>query len=230
MINLFTEEEFQKAKCRDKFKHLCETCNNIFYVTKTSILKHNKRIKNICNDCKLLKVKINCANCGKEKLVLKGTINTNKKKKCKNSFCNSSCAATYNNKNKTHGSRRSKFELYIEKELQLKFPNLQIDFNSKKAIGSELDVFVPILNIAFEINGIFHYKPIYGEVKLKQIQENDKIKKKKCRETNIKLYIVNTFKQKRFSIESSFKYLTFITKTINKHLKLKTKENQESKS
>ena len=38
-----------------------------------------------------------------------------------------------------------------------------------EAINSELDVYVPSLNLAFELNGIFHYEPIYGEKKLNQI-------------------------------------------------------------
>lgn len=226
MIKLFTEEEFKKAKYRDKLKCLCEKCNNSFDVFKYYVLDNVNStnintIRNICEKCKHSKIKIKCPNCSKILFISQSRNNDNKRKKCKNSFCNSSCAATYNNKNKTHGSRRSKFELYIEKELVKLFPKINIAFNGKNTINSELDVFIPDLKIAFEINGIFHYKPIYGEEKLKQIQKNDKLKKIQCKKNNIKLYIVDISKQKRFTIDSSLTYLNFIQKTINEHLSFK---------
>ena len=80
-----------------------------------------------------------------------------------------SCAATYNNKNKTHGTRRSKLECFIEKKLSELYPDLTIHYNQKDTINSELDIYIPSFKLAFELNGIFHYEPIYGEEKLNQI-------------------------------------------------------------
>jgi hypothetical protein len=62
------------------------------------------------------------------------------------------------------------------------FPNEKIIFNGKEAIESELDIYFPERKIGFEINGIFHYEPIYGEEKMKKIQQNDKEKREKCRQ------------------------------------------------
>ena len=84
-----------------------------------------------------------------------------KRRKSTNFFCSSSCAATYNNKHKKYGIRCSKFEIAVQSLLREEFPELIFDFNQKNAVGSELDIFCPTLKLAFEINGIFHYKPIF---------------------------------------------------------------------
>jgi mannose-6-phosphate isomerase-like protein (cupin superfamily) len=40
-------------------------------------------------------------------------------------------------------------EIWLEDEITKLYSNLQIDFNKKDTIGSELDIFIPSLNIAF---------------------------------------------------------------------------------
>jgi hypothetical protein len=49
----------------------------------------------------------------------------------------------------------------------------------------------PILKLGIEINGIFHYEPIYGSDKLIQIQNNDKAKLRACNEKGIDLIIIS---------------------------------------
>lgn len=156
---------------------------------------------------------VTCKNCG---------INFKKaykeiKKSNNNNFCSKSCAATYNNKNKTHGTRRSKLEKWLEKELIKAYPNLDIHFNRKDTIGSELDIYIPELKLAFEINGIFHYKPIYGESKLKSIQENDELKRKSCIKNDIELIYVDVSSMNYFTPKAGASYLKFIKDTIDSH-------------
>lgn len=154
-----------------------------------------------------------CTNCGKEFLP---TFNVKSRAKSNNRFCSSSCAATYNNTHKTVGTRRSKLEEWIEKKLISLYPNLDILFNDKSVINSELDIYIPSLKLAFELNGIFHYEPIFGESKLNKIQENDNNKFLKCQEKNISLCIIDTSSQKYFKEKTSQKFLDIITEIIGK--------------
>lgn len=133
----------------------------------------------------------------------------------KNNFCSKSCAATFNNKNKTHGIRRSKLEAWLESQLTSLFPELEIHFNQKDAVGSELDIYIPSLKLAFELNGIFHYEPIYGSDKLAQIQGNDNRKFQDCIEQGISLCVIDTSSQKYFKSKTSQKYLDTIKSKID---------------
>lgn len=152
---------------------------------------------------------VECLNCKKNFLKVASEI-----RKTENHFCSSSCAATYNNTHKTTGTRRSKLEAYLEEQLQVLFPELEILFNDKTAINSELDIYIPSMELAFELNGIFHYEPIFGEDKLNQIQNNDGNKFQKCQENQISLCIIDTSSQKRFTELSSKKYLDIIISII----------------
>jgi hypothetical protein len=141
-----------------------------------------------------------------------------KKSKSGNSFCNLSCAATYNNTHKTSGTRRSKLEFWIEEELK-KIYEFEIIFNDKKRINSELDISIPALNLAFELNGIFHYEPIYGDEKLKKIENNDNRKYQACLENKIELCILDTSSSKKFKPERDIKYLNIIKSIIENKIK-----------
>lgn len=116
-----------------------------------------------------------------------------------NKFCNSSCSASHTNKHKTYGIRRSKLEIFIENQLKIDFPNLNIMFNEKTVINSELDIYFPDLKIAIEINGIFHYEPIFGEGTFEKIKNNDNQKIINCYENDIELIIINTSKHSNTS-------------------------------
>lgn len=104
---------------------------------------------------------------------------------------------------------------WIESELSRLYPNLDIHFNTKEAIGSELDLYIPELKLAFELNGIVHFQPIYGDGKLKQVRENDACKMAACRKFGITLHSIDTSKQKYFKCASSQIYLETISAIIN---------------
>lgn len=120
-----------------------------------------------------------------------------------NVFCSKSCSAVYNNKHKNYGTRRSKLECYLEERLKLEFPRLEVFCNKKRTIGAELDFYFPELNLAIEINGILHFEPIYGDKKLKRIQEIDKKKVKKCNKLRIQLIIIDVSRE--FHLTQSIK-------------------------
>ena len=220
MKELFNEQEFNNSKSKDLLPLECYHCHEPFYRKKKEIKfirktpnrniffcsykcnkEHNKNGKNL-----------NCTNCGESFYRCIAEIN---KSKSGNHFCSKSCAITHRNKNNPTHTRRSKLEAWLEEQLTELYPNLDIEFNDKETIGSELDIYIPSLNVAFELNGIFHYEPIYGNDKLRLIQENDQSKSKACHDAMINLCVIDTSQQKYFKPKTSKKYLNIITTIIN---------------
>lgn len=209
-------------KCKKIYTLNCDFCQKEFSCSshrwKTARYLKRKRGSNcFCSpECRLNKKgfskqpKINCLLCGKERVKSNSDF-----KRTKNHFCSNFCAAKYNNAHKTHGTRRSKLEVWLEEQLPKQFPDLVFLFNRKDAINSELDIFIPELKLAFELNGIFHYEPIYGEEKLCQIQNNDQRKFQACLEKGIELCIIDSSKQRYFKPKTAQKYLDIIINVIN---------------
>jgi len=220
MEPLYTQKELIEAKSTDKLPLKCYHCNSTFYSMKKSIiqeLKENRgRIKYCTNKClskhKQLREQVICNCCGNQ---FEKKTNQISKSKSGNHFCSKSCSVSYNNKHKTTGNRRSKLEAYLEEQLTNLYPSLEIHYNQKSAINSELDIYIPSLNLAFELNGIFHYEPIFGTDKLGKIQENDKSKSKICFDNKIDLCIIDTSGQKYVKPSTSQKYLDIIKNIIN---------------
>lgn len=224
MIPLFTQDELNNAKVSDMLPCKCYVCNITFYKQKRSINKvlqgisghTGKFCSKFCESIlKSKKQKVICLNCNTQFEKSQAEI-----KKTPNHFCSKSCAAIFNNKHKKNGNRRSKLEIYLEEKLNFQYPNLHIDYNRKNAIGSELDIYIPILKLAFELNGIFHYEPIYGSNKLNQIQKNDLSKSKACLENHIDLCIIDSSGLKYFKPSNAQKYLDIIVNIINQRTSL----------
>lgn len=219
MKPLFDINNLDKFDPHEKLPLECETCGNTFFSIKKEVRKvlnsHKAvKLKNCSKKCAgLQRTKTKtffCTNCN-----VKITKSPSEIKKVKNVFCSQSCAATYNNKHKTHGTRRSKLEIWLEDQLNNLYPNLDILFNNKETIKSELDIYIPSMKLAFELNGIFHYEPIFGEDKLQKIQENDSNKFQACQKQSISICSIDTSSQKYFKPKTSKKYLDIITTIIN---------------
>lgn len=220
MKPLYNQIEFDLSRPMDKLPCECYTCGIPFkrYKKEITFEVKNKRgrVKYCSLKCNTTSQKknhnIKCTNCNCEFYKQPKEI---KKSKTGNHFCSKSCAATYNNKHKKYGTKRSKLEVWLEEQLTTLYPKLEIHFNRKDTIGSELDIYFPTLNLAIELNGIFHYEPIYGVDKLGKIQENDKSKSKACFDAKIDLCIIDTSEQKYFKEKTSIKYLNIIIKILN---------------
>ncbi|PSB03866.1 hypothetical protein C7B64_06545 [Merismopedia glauca CCAP 1448/3] len=156
-----------------------------------------------------------CANCGTTFIKQLAQI-----RQTKNNFCSRSCSATYSNKHKTKGNRRSKLEIWLESQLSVLYPALDIHYNRKDAIDAELDIYIPSITLAIELNGIFHYEPIYGKNKLLQIQNNDKRKFQACLEIGIELCWIDTSSLTYFKVNKAQNYLQIITQIIDSKLNL----------
>lgn len=220
-------EYIKSFKSRELVPLICPNCNNHFLKTKQKIqlALNTKKQENIfCSSkcsakAKETKISKPCSCCGKE---IQRTLSEIRKNKTNNIFCNQSCAAKYNNEHKTTGTRRSKLEVWLEEKLLTLYPEQEFLFNDKTKINSELDIFIPSLNLAFELNGIFHYEPIYGTEKLKQIQDNDNNKFQRCQQCQISLCIIDTSWIKH-NKESNFqKILNIIIEIVTEHSKTLT--------
>ena len=210
-----------------KYLLICDYCKKEYEVSRTAFNSANYRkshfhYRHFCStSCQLSArgtsevTEIPCAHCGK---LFKPKGHPKKDAKSKRRFCSCSCAASYNNTHKTTGSTRSKLEKWLEEKLLNLYPSLNFQFNDKSAIQSELDIYIPSLKLAFELNGIYHYEPIHGQEKLNQIQNNDLNKFQSCAHSGISLCIIDTSGQIYVTEKTSQKYLDIITSIINENL------------
>lgn len=179
----------------------CNQCGATSYHPRYVILRSikNKKQNFFCNQtcAKLFSTTartIICENCNNTFIKRMNQIN-----KTHHNFCCQRCAAIYYNKHKTHGSRRSKLEKYLEENIKTEFPNLKVLFNDNKTIGSELDIYFVELKLAIQINGPSHFKPIYGQKKFTRITELDLEKRKNCINMNIKLVEIDVSNDNSFN-------------------------------
>lgn len=112
----------------------------------------------------------------------------------------------------------SKLEKWIQTRLVILFPNLEFYFNRVDSINAELDIYIPALHLAFELNGIFHYEPVFGSEKLTTIQNNDHRKMLACAEHGISLCIIDVSRESYFKPAKAQKYLDIITNIIRTRL------------
>lgn len=216
----FNINEFEKLK-NIEIIFECEVCKNEFNSTKKYLrralgLTKSKRPPSLkyCSSACVRKGKMTgeykkCKNCEVEVYRSISEIRKNE-----NIFCGHSCKAIFWNKEKNYGVNRSKIEIWIEDEIKKRY-DFEILFNDRKILSNlELDIYIPDFNIAFELNGIFHYQPIFGAEKLKVTENNDLRKFKECENKNIQLYVLDITDSKKFNKENDKKYLDFILDKI----------------
>ena len=105
--------------------------------------------------------------------------------------------------------------MWLEEQLTKLYPVLEINFNKTNIINSELDIYIPSLKLAFELNGIFHYEPIYGKEKLDKTKNNDDRKFQICSKLGISLCVIDTHNVKYLKKERDKKFLDIIVKIID---------------
>jgi hypothetical protein len=190
---------------------ICKICGKEFYISNNSSLYCSKEcflkrktMKNIIVKC----------------LYCKKTITSkhiNKNTKYCSGICRNKSLKLIRNTRKS-GYSRSKLEKYLEQKLKQKFPTLQFLFNDDNVIGSELDIYIPNFKLAFEINGIFHYIPVYGNKVFKKIQANDQQKIISCIQNNIEFVSIDTSSMKYFKESKAINFFVIIKDIIEQKI------------
>lgn len=191
-------------------KFTCKQCNKDF------ITRIDFNSKYCSQQCKIdydktLYFKKPCTNCGK---IVSRRFKETKKNKTKNIFCNSSCAASYNNTLKRK-SRRSKVEIMLFEMLEKEFTNLKFIPNDKKLLdGLEIDIAIPSLKLGIEWNGIVHFKPIYGQAKLDRVQELDAKKQILAQQKKINLIVIPDLVSTKAKVKEAFASVSKIIRQL----------------
>jgi hypothetical protein len=193
---LKSPNHFCSNKCRGLYfnKQIevqCLNCKLFFLKELNKIKKYPNHFCSIkcCGIHKNKKTEVVCFNC--KKLFMKEQCEI---KRAPRHCCSKDCFKMMAKYKKNWGSNRSKLEIYIEKKLTEDL-ELNILYN-KTSIGYELDIHIPELNLAIELNGITHYKPIYGLDALLKRQEIDRLKAAECIKQNISLIVINVSNDK----------------------------------
>lgn len=215
------QETFDALRNIDEIQLRCSVCHKNYKRLKRNILRRYNTFNTypmFCSDkCRAStqskEIEVTCLTCDTSFYKKNSQV-----KKTDKHFCSNSCRATYFNINKSTGFNRSKIEFYLEEKLKEDFKNLNILFSNRTVIGKELDIYIPDLNLAFEIQGIFHYQPIFGQEKLEQTVRSDKQKLELCKEKGINLYQIDISSQQKFTTEDSEKYYKTIKNIILKIL------------
>jgi hypothetical protein len=215
---LTLQENFAQLKSFDLVELECSSCLKPFTKTKRVYLRAIRGVygnsSSYCSQAcaakqRIVRISLSCLKCNK-------VISKTKTQIRKNNFCSKSCAANWNNTHKATGTRVSKLEIWLQSKLLELYPFLEFHFNRKDAINSELDIYIPSLKLAFELNGIFHYEPIFGAEKLAATQNNDERKFQACLERGIELCIIDTNSMKKFTEEKAKKFLFIVSLVIEK--------------
>ena len=229
MIPLYTDHEFLSAGYKTLLPLKCEHCGKIFNKTKNAIqcaaLRKNRTYEGVrfCSrKCKGIAQTLDhpyipCEQCGKSFRKLQIEIKRTEKRHGRH-YCSHSCATRWRNLHKTTGVTVSRMEKWIAEELAKTYPSMEFHFNKKDAIGGELDIYIPSLKLAFELNGLFHYEPTFGQKKLEDTQRNDQRKVRTCLQMGIKLVVIDTSKLTQFKPEKCRKHLDDICCEIDSTL------------
>ncbi len=228
MKMLITIAEMEALKSKELVPLECAGCGTTFYRNKTETKRGLKGIRNVsyCSTkCAYAHYPYErtrkehsfvCELCKKQFVRVYAPADYERQKHRKK-FCSHLCACRFNRID-IRGMGRSKLEKWVEAELQKLYPALEILYNDREAIKSELDIYIPALKLAFELNGPFHYEMIFGEQYLNKVQTNDRRKFQACIEKGIELCVIATNTMKYFSAKKAPVFLKIIADIISQKM------------
>lgn len=131
-----------------------------------------------------------CSNCHKTILRTQRDIDNSKSGTF---FCQKSCKTKYANQYQIIHKPKSRAEILLVKLIKDKFPNLEVQENVRSILKSklEIDIFIPSLKLAIELNGPVHYIPMYGQEKLNKVKNKDLLKQAEINQLGFNLIIID---------------------------------------
>lgn len=175
---------------------LCKSGNSFcsracYHKNRSLVAKRKSETKR--TDVKTLKIKnlelpqeFPCGNCGKKLFRTRCAI---AKSKSGLFFCSKSCRMVHFNLNakRTYPKRKSYAETFLASIIRESFPLLTVRENDRTVLDSrlELDIWMPEKRLAIELNGPFHYFPIFGQDRLDRVQKRDESRLIELRQKNI---------------------------------------------
>jgi len=188
-------EEFAALDRRGRARMQCLHCNQIFLLEKHRVQRAIERgtgkycSQTCARHARRTSQEVHCANC--KVLFRKHGVEL---KRTGNHFCSRSCSAQFNNRHKNLGtSRRSKAEDYLSGLIRRDFPSLKIIQNDRALLpsGLEVDIVIPRLKLAIELNGPVHYFPLFGDEKLAKIRAADILKQVEIQVAGYSLLVID---------------------------------------
>lgn len=187
---------FYFGKLRNNKKEItCLNCKKIFFRNPCNIVNNNQFCSRKCHAIYSGFSNKEIVLCNECKSSIIRSINRNKNYKYH--FCNNSCKAKFANRTYNRAARfgknKSKGETILRDMILKDFPKLIIKENDRLTIpgGLEIDLFLPDLKIAIELNGPCHYIPIFGAEALEKTKNKDGFKLQFLQKSKIKFFIVN---------------------------------------
>lgn len=196
-MKLFLPKIVKEAALLDGDKAACDHCGVAFPLTSAQKwkIKNSLNKQHFCSRrCRGLasrrRITQACGICGEE---VERPMSEFRKSRSGRVFCSPQCGTIWSNYQGKKFNRPSQLESRIIESLWKDFPGLEIDANQNRRMGAELDIYLPQLNLAIEINGPHHYMPLRNSMsKLIATIKNDLRKIRMAKEADIKLYVLNS--------------------------------------
>jgi ribosomal protein L33 len=199
---------------------LCHACGIEFQRKKSEVMKSIRKGKKfscsvgcsnrLSNSGLQRFVTLKCDECGQEFTRVMKDYRKNQLRNAAKLYCNKHCAMIALNKSPRSSRPTSSHEVIMSQIIKDNYDNNICIFNNVRDVfpdNLEIDIWIPSVCLAIELNGVCHFYPIYGEDRLKKTQSNDYKKSMLAQKMNINLLTIDTSSLKSKSKQQVLNFL-----------------------